>query len=570
MKQSIKVFQNSRPILQNFLELNPQFFREVKGRLKTKNIILGAAISFISQLLISLFFLGQLPEPISDPLELGSQYSRYCYGNKYGSSNFCETDLLNHWVINWQLLWLDLFITISIISIFALLVIGTYMLIVDLVKEESRGTLNFIRLSPQSATNILLGKMLGVPSLLYLGILLALPLHLVAGLSAKIPLSLIVSFDLVILASCAFFYSVALLWSLINVGLAGFKPWLASGAVFLFLLVTNVAFLESSWYLDNNLNDALIFFYPGTILSYLVDASYIATEKLSYLKVGELSNLFFYGQELFSQASIGISFVLFNYGLWTYWLWSALKRRFNNPQNTLLSKSQSYGLTACFVIVSLGFCLQTDHYHTLVDNFMCLQCLLLVFFLALIAALSPHRQALQDWARYRHQIKQQGNILWKEMVFGENSPSSVAIAINLLLATAYIIPSLFFFPLNDQTWGLFWGLLVSANIILLYAVVAQLILTVRSQKRAIWSTMGIMSLIVVPPLCLGFAEIMPRYAPGVWLFTFLPTTATEYATISTIVISVLGQWLAIALVSLQMTNKLRQAGASETKTLLSK
>lgn len=570
MKQSIKVFQNSRSILQNLLEWNPQLFRELKGRLKTKNIIIAAAISSIAQLLISLSFLGQLPEPISDPLEIGRQYSRYCYGDRYGSSTLCQTDLLNNWVINWQLLWLDLFITLSIFSIFALLVVGTYMLIVDTVKEESRGTLNFIRLTPQSATNVLVGKMLGVPILLYVAILLALPLHLVAGLSAKIPLSLIISFDLVVIASCAFFYSAALLWSLINVGLAGFKPWLASGAVFFFLLATNVAFIENSWYLDNNLSDALIFFYPGTILSYLVHASYISTQKLSYLMVEEVGDLFFYGQELFSKASIGIGFVLFNYGLWTYWLWSALKRRFHNPQNTLLSKTQSYGLTACFVAMSLGFCLQTDYYHTLVDNFMCLQCLLLVFFLGLIAALSPHRQALQDWARYRHQIKQKGNILWKEMVFGENSPSSVALAINLLLATAYIVPSLFLFSLEDKTWAIFWGLLLSANIILLYAVVAQLILTVKSQKRAIWATVGIASLIVVPPLSFGFAEIMPRYSPGVWLFTFLPATATEYATLSTIIISVLGQWLAIALVSLQMTNRLRQIGASETKMLLSK
>ncbi len=571
MKQSIKVFQNSRSILQNFLEWNPQLFREVKGRLKAKNFIIGAAISFISQLVISLSFLGQLPEPISNPLEVGLQYSRYCHGNRYGGNNLCETDLLNHWVINWQLLWLDLFITLSIISIFALLVVGTYMLIVDTVKEETRGTLNFIRLTPQSATNILLGKILGVPILLYVAILLALPLHLVAGLNAKIPLNLIISFDLVVVASCALFYSAALLWSLINVvGLAGFKPWLASGAVFFFLLVTNFTFLGNTWYLDNNLSDAIIFFYPGTILSYLVHASYIPTEKLSYLKVEELDNLFFYGQQLFSTASLGIGFVLFNYGLWTYWLWSALKRRFHNPQSTLLSKTQSYGLTACFVAVSLGFCLQTDHDRTLVDNFIGLQCLLLVFFLGLIAALSPHRQALQDWARYRHQIKKQGNILWKEMVFGENSPSSVAIALNLLFTTAYIVPSLFFFPVKDQTWGIFWGLLLSANIILFYAVVAQLILTLKSQKRAIWATAGIISLIVIPPLCLGFAEIMPRYAPGVWLFTFLPATATQYATLSTITISVLGQWLAIALVSLQMTNKLRQAGASETKMLLSK
>ncbi len=570
MKQSIKVFQNFQSVLQDFLEWNPQLFRELKGRLKSKNIIITAAISLITQLAIGLYFLGQLPEPISDPLAISSQYSRYCYGNRYLGPTICTTDLLNHWVINWQLLWLDLFITLSTISIFALLVVGTYMLIVDTVKEETRGTLNFIRLTPQSAANILLGKILGVPILLYIGILLILPLHLVAGLSARIPLDLIIGFDVVIVVSCAFFYSAALLWSLTNNGLAGFKPWFASGAVLLFLSVACISVSDSFGGLGNHTLDGFILLYPGTMLSYLIDNTFIPQEKIAFLTASQLGELRFYGQQLLTSANIGMGFVLFNYSLWTYWLWSTLKRRFHNPQSTLISKTQSYGLTACFVIVSLGFCLQTDNHHVLTDNFITLQCLLSLFFLGLIAALSPHRQALQDWSRYRHQERQKNNLLWKEMVFGEHSPSTVAIAINLLFTAAYITPSLFFFPLKDQTWGIFWGLLLSANIMLLYAVVAQLILTAKSQKRAIWATVVVASLAIAPPVSFGFAEIIPAYAPLPWLFTFLPATATEYATLSAIMLAVLGQWLAIALMSWQMTNKLRQAGASETKMLLSK
>jgi hypothetical protein len=569
MKQSIKVFQNSRSILQG-LEWNPQLFRELKGRLKPKNIIITAAISTIAQSAIALYFLGQLPEPISDPLAVSSQYSHYCYGNVYLSSTVCTTDLLNHWVINWQLLWLDLFITLSTISIFALLVIGTYMLIVDTVKEETRGTLNFIRLTPQSGASILLGKILGVPILLYVGISLMFPLHLVAGLGARIPLDLIIGFDLAVVASCALFYSAALLWSLTDNGLAGFKPWFASGAVLLFLSIACVSLSDRFGGLDNNTLDGLLLFYPGTMLSYLIERTFLPEEKIAFLTASQLGELRFYGQQLLASTKVGMGFVLLNYGLWTYWLWSVLKRRFHNPQSTLISKTQSYGLTACFVIISLGFCLQTDDYHVLTDNFRILQCLLLIFFLGAIAALSPHRQALYDWSRYRHQVKGQDNLLWKEMVFGENSPSTVAIAINLLFTTAYITPSLFFFCLKDQTWGVFWGLLLGANIILLYAVVAQSILTAKSQKRAIWATATITSLVVAPPLCLGLAEIIPAYSPLPWLFTFLPAGATEYATLPAIALAILGQWLAIAVMSWQMTAKLRQAGASETKMLLSK
>lgn len=76
----------------------------------------------------------------------------------------------------------------------------------DLSKEVKRGTLNFIRLSPQSATNIFMGKILGVPILLYLFGLVAFPLHFFAALSAKIPLLLILSFYLVLAFSCLFFF----------------------------------------------------------------------------------------------------------------------------------------------------------------------------------------------------------------------------------------------------------------------------------------------------------------------------------------------------------------------------
>ena len=92
------------------------------------------------------------------------------------------------------MLWLDLFIILSIIGTISLLVVGTYLLIADLIREESRGTLNFIRQTPQSAHNILLGKVLGVPVLLYIFILLLFPLHLMAGFKAQIPFGLIVGF----------------------------------------------------------------------------------------------------------------------------------------------------------------------------------------------------------------------------------------------------------------------------------------------------------------------------------------------------------------------------------------
>ena len=569
MRQSLRVLQNSNSFLSNFLEWNPQLFRELKGKLKTRNVIIIAAISVITQLLIVFSFLGQLPEPITDPLNIGTEHSRYCVTalNYYENYLLCQTDLANNWIINWQLFWFDLFLTLSFVAIFALLVVGTYMLVDDLVKEENRGTLNFIRLTPQSASNVLMGKILGVPLLLYLAILLAFPLHLSAGLAARIPFSLILGFYAIIIASCAFFYCAAMLWSLLNSGLSGFKPWLASGAVFVFLFAFSIQLLNDYLNIYNCTFEGLILFHPGVVLSYLANATALPHKTVSYFDSKELGELLFYGRDLWTKASVGMGFVFLNYGLWTYWLWSALKRRFHNPQSTLLSKTQSYWVTGWFVAMTLGFTLQSTSNRYLEDNFMMLQFLMAIFFLGLIAALSPHRQTLHDWARYRHQKQHEASLLWKELVFGENSPSTVAIAINLLIALIYIIPSLLLFSDKDNSLAAFAGLLIGANLILFYAVLAQLMLTMKYQKRAIWTTGAILALVVIPIVCFGLGDIQPSYEPALWLFSFMPLAAIAHATLPTIIMSILGQWLMIAVAGFQITRKLNQAGASETKML---
>lgn len=213
-------------------EWNPQLFRELKGRLKPRNILISVAISFVGQLLVLMSFASQLP--VSEGKNV--IYSRYCTDTSptYPGSN-CLADGFGGFVINWSLWWKDVFVWLSFIGIFALLVFGTYMLLSDLSKEEHRGTLNFVRLAPQSSRSILTGKLLGVPILLYLVGFLALPLHLAAGLSGQIPLHLILAYYGILGASCLFFYSLALLFGLVGTWLGGFQAWLGGGAMLLFL-----------------------------------------------------------------------------------------------------------------------------------------------------------------------------------------------------------------------------------------------------------------------------------------------------------------------------------------------
>ena len=552
------------------LDWNPQLFRELKGKLKTRNIIIAAAISVIIQFVCVINLLGDLPDP--DPLgKLGTQYGRYGMGYVAQSSTYYRQrlpyskDLLDNWVINWQLLWLDLFIVLSVISIFALLVVGTYMLVADLAKEESQGTLNFIRLTPQSAGNILLGKILGVPILLYTAICLFLPLHTVAGINARIPLGLIIGFDAVIVAGCAFFYSLALLCSLLNFGLSGFKPWLISGIIgsVLFVLTGNL-FHGDYLNLDNPFG-WLFLFDPNLVLSYLIDATHLPDNKFDFLPVENLQQLSFYGQAFWKSATIGIGFIIFNLSLWTYWSWSLLKRRFDNPNSTFLSKVQSYWLTGWFVAIALGFSLQnnTREYPT---YFVFLQVCLFIWGLGLTAGLSPHRQKLHDWARYRHQTANNG--IWYELVFGKNSPSTVAVAINVAIAIAYIMPSIFIHFNGDR--HIIWGSIVSAGNIILCAIVAQIILMLKTRKRAALSTIAVASLVIVPPVCMSMAGIYSHHTPVAWMFSFIPSIAIEYVTMPTIAFTILGQWLAISAFGFGMSRKLKQAGASETKMLMTR
>ena len=95
-------------------------------------------------------------------------------------------------------------------------------------------------------------------------------------------------------------------------------------------------------------------------------------------------------------------------------------------------------------------------------------------------------------------------------------------------------------------------------------------LTIASQKRAIWAAATVLALIVVPVVSFGLIGFHPELFPQGWLFSFLPVLGTKTATLSMVLSSILVQWLAIALAGFQMTKVIRQAGASETKLLLGK
>jgi hypothetical protein len=592
---------------------NPQLLREIKGRFKFLHVAIAVASSLLLQLVVFLYQLRELP---SDKYSLIGSYCRLSQSyhdqenqlykqkdfiyqqlnnvkkikpldstlaanlnseiiqvdkqltnlRKYLETNFCPSN-----EINMQLWWRDhyeyIFLSFTAIFIITLLVAGTYLLINDLAKEENRGTLNFIRLSPQSETSILTGKLLGVPVIIYLFTLAALPLHLWSGRSANIALSYIFSYYLVLVGSCILFYSAALLFGLFMRSSSGLQPWLGSGTMLLFLVVTMFMASNSSLRLNDPIS-SLRLFSPWDITNYLFPNLFRIYQGSS------LKELKFFDFPLGKNVISVVGLHLVNYALSSYWIWQALKRRFRNPNSTILNKGQSYLLVASSQVMILGIAWKNFGNQDVSTNISNLGLINFLLVLGLIAILSPHRQSIQDWARYRHdnpthRRSSQRMSLWQDLIWDEKSPVIVAIAINLVIAT---IPSvvciLLKYPNNIDHTKIVLGMVLFISMMIIYATTAQLMLLMKTPKRSLWAIGTVSAAIFLPPWILQFLSVQPSENTALWLFSIFPWTAVNYANHTTIFMALLGDFSAIILLNFQLTRQVKLAGESSTKALL--
>ncbi len=565
------------------LPWNPQLLRELKGRFKPINLIVSGVISIFSQILIYIFFLSKLDNILQyrNPQELKELrlFDRYCLGTppenfaNYGYSgnstadNYCVTDLLNNWVINWELWYLDMFILLSVIATFGLLIVGSYLLVADLAKEESTGSLNFIRLSTQSANSIFLGKIFGVPSLLYLIILLAMPLHLFAGMSADIPISFILGFYTILAAACFCCYSLAILFGLANVGMINFKAFLVSGSVLgILILMTNIwfyGFFGSTSQISKTGFDWWSLVYPNTFLTYLVETTHLPQKVVNYLPVTNLEKLNFYGFAIGSNVETYFIVCLANYAICIYWIWQGIDRKFRDNTATFINKKQSYLLTLSVCFVFQGLTLQKIDTEMMTSDYLVLQFIMSCFCLGLMLILSPQRQSLYDWARYRHLNNRRDRSLWKDLIWGEKSPATVAVGINLLIILFYTTPAIFLFFKEQEQMATIWGFILGLSMTLLYASIVQMMFLLNNKRRGILALVTIVSLMILPLVILAIFGVQTSEMTLTWLFTFLPTVAlTSYGVTSifgTIFIAILGQWLAIGFCNLQIARQLDRA-----------
>lgn len=529
---------------------NPQLFRELKGRLKSRPTLLMLVGSLFLQAVLLKVFWDQLPS---------AYYGRtsYCLLSEQYE---CLLSAAGQPLADWQRWWTDLFRTLNWLIPFALIVPAVYFLIADLVQEEQRGTFNFIRLSPQSDRSILLGKWLGVPILVYLAIATAIPLHLVSAMGAQAPFGFIISFYVLLAASYGLFSSTAFLFAFLAKSTAN-NNQLGPSVALLFCLLSIIVMVPAHmvW---------------NSVTSWAPFVAYtIATPD----EVDPSFSWFFLS--LSGNQAIAHVFTLSNIGLISYGIWQALKRCFYSPSATILSKSQSYWVVPYLQILVLGFIQgnwspnfgQEDFSATLI--FLCT--LNLLIFLGLAAALSPHRQTLLDWSRYRMSertpdLTRRPRSLKRDLLFGEKSPSSAAIAINLIMAVVILTLWTLGWPSETERGVALLGLVLSFNLIAIYAILIQLMLMLKTRQRALVSGSAISGLILVPLIvayALSGGAFTGTSAAQILLFSpFLWIPLQEISAFT--FLAILAQWGILALLSLQLTRQLKQAGTSATQSLL--
>jgi hypothetical protein len=571
----------------DLLPWNPQLLRELKGRFKPINLIVATVISLFSQILIYLYFHAKLDNVLQyNTLESRKDlrlFDRYCLGtppeklSNYGylgnstEDNYCVTDLLNNWLINWNLWHLDIFVLLGAIATFGLLVVGSYLLVADLAKEESTGSFNFIRLGDRSASSIFIGKIFGVPSLLYLVFLLAVPFHLFVGIGAGIPISLILVFYTVLGVACFCCYSLAILFGLANIGMTNFKAFLVSGGILgIVALMTNIWFYRyfGSSPITESGFDWWSLVYPSTFLTYLVDSSNLPEKIVGYLPITNLDKLHFYGIPIGDRVETFLTASLINYALCIYWIWQGIERKFRDNTATFINKKQSYLLTLSVCFIFQGLTLQKFDSEMNESYYFMLQLIIACFCVGLMFILSPSRQNLYDWARYRHLNRRDNRSLWKDLIWGEKSPSTLAFAIDLLIIFAYTSPAIFLFIDREDRVPILLGTIVGLSIYLIYASIVQLMFLLNTKRRGILALATILSLAIVPLVILGIFGVSSSEMPLAWLFTFLPAVSlTSHAVtsiIGTIALALLGQLSIIGFCNLQISQQIKKAALASS------
>ncbi len=549
---------------------NPQIFRELKERLTLRNIGIAVAGALVIQILVLLYFNGQIPILVLSDDDIPKQiyrsaYSKYCDLNEIRSSytptQQCQIDGNGNFKINWQTWRSDVFIFLSWILPLGLLLGSVYTLVADLVQEEKRGTLNFIRLSPQSAKQIFIGKIFGVPMLVYLAAALIVPLHLWMGLSAQVGIPTLASW----------YATLGGMWFLLA---SGSVLYVLLGGVQAIVTVIAVAFpLCAPIAVINN-------FMSGTING----------EK--WLK--DSDRISWFGLKIDSSATCFYIFITGCCLVASYGIWQALERRYLNPTATVIGKYQSYLINFCFQLWIAGFtvplmCVASTNYRATRQTLSGFAVVDFMALLLLIPMLLPSKQSLQDWSRYRRERTQQRRKfiqrdLLQDLIGNDKSPAILTIAINVGMAMVAWVP-VSIFALTVSTQGMDFnnlstpgyvtrlvaGICVAASLILIYAAIAHLGVFLKVRKRNLWIFAIVGSMMILPIVVAyvlspvhsptGFAAVVLLFSPFAPIGIFQLAGTTIFATFA-------AQVAILAALTHQLQRQLKISGRSQSKELL--
>jgi hypothetical protein len=469
-------------------EFNPQLMRELKSRLNWRN--LGITV-FLSMLVQGMVMIGQYAKlPVLTPNQNAPYYysnQAYCFQNinQYSSTppfpSNCKLDALNNVLIDWPKWWGDTSLGISTVMFMGLFAGGVYLLASNFSQEERRGTLDFIRLTPQRFGSIIGGKLAGVPILVYLGTVLALPLQIHAVHEAQLARINVFSWDLLMVSMAILLYLAAILTTMWfkaqSILLAGVTLGLSYPLIYMSLL----------WYGKNK--DEGIYWY----------GLHLGNQVFAYLLFTGI-------------ASAGI-----------YWLYQATRRRYLKPTATVLSKKQSYIWSGMYHLVLIGFAMGSYRHNSHSEpesirfhlpfglddgnvndfNSLIISTFAFSWLLLLIPLLLPSQQSLGEWSRQRPAIAGKGRSLLADLIGHDKSPAMLAVAINMAIATIiWLPPSLLIHGSDRAMPKILLGIGMSTALVVIYSTIAHWCLFWKVNQRHAW-TAGIISGLVILPVVFG-------------------------------------------------------------------
>ncbi len=277
---------------------NPQLLHELKSRVSWPNIAICGLLSIGLQIAVM--------AGLSSWMNVGIDRSQ-SYFEGY------RIDNLTQWP---PLLWGYCNGMSSYIILMLMATVAVYFVANSFHQEEQQGTLDFLRLASSGADTILVGKLLGAPSLVYVAGVCALPLQLYAAQAAKISLLTILVWDVEIVGMVAI---CCLSAALVTLRLGSPPILLAISTLGLSALLIICSLM---WQIDSS---TPVQWYGISWQEPLINAIAIAV-----------------------MAGMGI-----------YWQYQALARTYDRMA-TSLSRSQSYLWSLNCHLLLLGFCITTD------------------------------------------------------------------------------------------------------------------------------------------------------------------------------------------------------------------